>query len=546
MIAALESYRAGLWGRAHWLKNLGSGVVVGLVALPLAMAFAIASGAKPEQGLYTAIVAGFLSGMLGGSRLQISGPTGAFIAILSGITATHGIAGLQLATLMAGVMLLAMGLLRFGTMIKYIPTPVITGFTSGIAVIIWVGQWKDFFGLKPAGTSLLFHEKLLSLLTAMPHLDWGTTSVACQTLLVLILAPKFVPKIPAPLLAIVYATVVQVGMFHDVATIGSAFGGIPQSLPQWQGISLSWEKILVLLGPAFAVAMLGAIESLLSAVVADGMAGTKHNSNQELIGQGLANIASPLFGGFASTGAIARTATNIRHGATSPLSGVIHCAVLLLIMLVLAPLAKHLPLCALSAVLFVVAYRMSEWQHFVYLFKTAPKSDVAIMLITFGLTVFSDLVVAVNAGVMLSALLFMKRMADSVNAEEIDRHEPTITLPHNTLLYRIDGPVFFGAAEKLQDTLAAINDAVAVFILDLSRVPFMDATGTAALKELTRNFHKRGTRVVLCGARPQVLAGLDKAGLIADLGLENVLPSLAAYQQQQADQNQDVGGRDRN
>ncbi|MFN5173451.1 MAG: SulP family inorganic anion transporter [Holosporaceae bacterium] len=527
MIAVIESYRAGLFGRKHLLNNLGAGLVVGLVALPLAMAFAIASGAKPEQGLYTAIVAGFLTSTLGGSRLQISGPTGAFIASLSGITAVHGIAGLQLATIMAGFILLAMGLLRVGAIIKYIPRPVIIGFTSGIATIIWVGQWKDFFGLKPAASSLLFHEKLLALLQALPHLDWATTSVACQTLLVLIFAPRFLPKIPAPLLAIIYATVVQIGMFDQVATIGSAFGGIPQSLPSWQWPTVSLQKILELAGPAFAIAMLGAIESLLSAVVADGMAGTKHDSNQELVGQGIANIAAPLFGGFAATGAIARTATNIRHGATSPLSGIVHCAVLLLVMLVFAPWAKHLPLCALSAILFVVAYRMGEWHHFIHLFKTAPKSDVAIMLTTFGLTVFSDLVLAVNAGVMLAALLFMKRMGDAVTVEDTTQDLEDLgstPLPPNTMIYRINGPFFFGAAERLQDLLQAINDKpLACLILDMRQVPFADATGVAVLGDLIGQFHQRDTRVILCGGGKQLMANLDKAHLLTKLGLNNIV-----------------------
>jgi SulP family sulfate permease len=416
MIAFLEAKRTGLFKKQHWANNLLAGIIVGIVALPLAMAFAIASGAKPEQGIYTAIVAGGISSLMGGSRLQISGPTGAFIVILAGITAKYGIAGLQMATLMAGIILLVMGLVRFGAVIKYIPDPVIVGFTSGIAVIIWVGQWKDFFGLKPELGAENFHEKIWDLAVAFPSLHIETTLLAVLTLLLVIYSPRIFKRIPSPLIAMVVATVIQASFeFEGVATIGSAFGGIPQSLPSFEFLPIRFSQVLQLIGPAFTIALLGAIESLLSAVVADSMTGTKHDSNQELVGQGVANIFSPLFGGFASTGAIARTATNIRNGATSPLAGIVHTLTLVIIVLIFAPLAAHIPLCALSAILFVVAYNMSEMHRFSHTVRTAPRADVVVLLITFVLTIFTDLVAAVNIGVMLAALLFMKLMSESVS-----------------------------------------------------------------------------------------------------------------------------------
>lgn len=366
MIAIREAWKAGLLGREHWLGNLVSGVVVGVVALPLAMAFAIASGVKPEQGIYTAIIGGLLVSIFGGSRLQIAGPTGAFIVILAGVTATHGVEGLHIATMMAGVILLLLGITRLGAIIKFIPDPVIVGFTAGIGVIIWVGQWKDFFGL-PAITGEYFHEKFWHLLLALPNLHMATTSLALLSLFLVLITPRIaaLKRFPGPLVAMVVATLIQ-SLFHfdGVATIGSAFGGIPQGFPDFNPPQITLARVIDLIGPAFAIAMLGAIESLLSAVVADGMAGTRHDSNQELIGQGIANLATPLFGGFAATGAIARTATNIRNGGTSPLAGIAHAITLVLIILFLAPLASNIPLCALAAILFVVAYNMSELKHF--------------------------------------------------------------------------------------------------------------------------------------------------------------------------------------
>ncbi|ABE50259.1 sulphate transporter [Methylobacillus flagellatus KT] len=534
MIAILEAKHAGLLSRQYWSRNIMSGLIVGVVALPLAMAFAIASGAKPEQGLYTAIVAGTLASLFGGSRLQITGPTGAFIVILSGITAKYGIAGLQIATLMAGAMLLLMGLARMGSVIRYIPEPVIIGFTSGIAVIIFVGQWQDFFGLAPQA-SHHFHEKLLHLVEALPQLQWQTSLLGAFTLAVLVLSNRYLKKIPGPLVAIVAATVVQsVFQFQQVATIGSAFGGIPQALPHFslpEGIGPA--VMIELIGPAFTIALLGAIESLLSAVVADNMAGTRHQPNQELIGQGIANIASPLFGGFAATGALARTATNIRNGANSPLSGIVHAVTLVLIVVLLAPLAVNAPLAALAAILFVVAYNMSEVHRFLHIARTAPRADVAVLLITFLLTVFSDLVIAVNIGVVLAALLFMKRMADTVNVTQLSDDDlqqeygpHAWHLPPGTLVYRLEGPFFFGAAEHLQRRLQTIGENTDTIVLRMARVPIMDATGLQALWNLLDTCKQHNIRLVIVEARPNILEKLRRSGIIGQIGPHHVLPHL--------------------
>ncbi len=534
MIAFLEAKRAGLFAKQHWANNILAGVIVGVVALPLAMAFAIASGVKPEQGIYTAIVAGGIGSLFGGSRLQISGPTGAFIVILAGITAKYGISGLQIATLMAGFILLIMGLVRFGGVIKYIPDPVIVGFTSGIAVIIWVGQWKDFFGLTPESGAEHFHEKLWNLLQSFPSLHYETTLLGLFTLFVLIFSPRVFKRIPSPLVAMVSATVIQALFeFKGVATIGSAFGGIPQSLPKFEFIPIHFSQALQLIGPAFTIALLGAIESLLSAVVADSMTGTKHDSNQELVGQGVANIFSPLFGGFASTGAIARTATNIRNGATSPLAGIVHTLTLILIVLAFAPMAAHIPLSALSAILFVVAYNMSEMHRFSHMAQTAPKADIAVLLITFILTVFSDLVVAVNIGVMLAALLFMKRMSEAVSIQQQTHAElvqetnnNSFVLPSNVAVYAMEGPFFFGAAESLMSALQHVHSHADVLVLRMGQVPIIDATGLQTLWNLIDTCERNNARLMLCEVRPNILEKITRAGITSKLGQGNIIENI--------------------
>lgn len=538
MTAWREAWRAGLWGRTHWARNLLSGLVVGVVALPLAMAFAIASGARPEQGLYTAIVAGLLATLFGGSRLQISGPTGAFVVILAGITAEHGIAGLQVATLMAGIILLLFGLARMGAILRFIPEPVITGFTVGIAVVIWIGQWREFFGL-PALPPGHFHQQLWDLFEALPGLHPATTLLALLGLAIVIANP-FLPllrKIPGPLVALVVVTALQAGFhFEGVRTIGSAFGGIPSGLPLPDLPALSLEQCLKLLGPAFTIAMLGAIESLLSAVIADGMSGTRHDSNQELVGQGIANLAAPLFGGFAATGALARTATNIRYGATSPLSGVVHAVFLVGVLLFLAPLAAHVPLAVLAAILFVVAWNMADLRHLRRSLRRAPRADLVILLVTFGLTLFADLVVAVNIGVILATLHFLRRMAHSVEvrpatARELEAEAHSVgldALPADLRVLRMEGPFFFAAVEHLERALDITRgEAPATLILHLGWVPFVDLTGLATLEEAIRSLKGRGIRVLLAGANPRVQRKLRRAGIERLLGEDGRYEKLA-------------------
>jgi SulP family sulfate permease len=533
MIALLEAKAAGLWSRSQVRRNVIAGLIVGIVAMPLAMAFAIASGARPEQGLYTAIVAAALTALFGGTRAQISGPTGAFIAVLSIITAQFGIAGLQMATLMAGFILLVFGVTRLGSVIKYIPRPVVAGFTAGIGVIIFVGQWKDFFGLTPAPAGLRFHEKLWSLIAAFPTLNLTTTALGLLALAILTVGPRYLKRVPAPLVALVVVTALQWAFhFKGVATIGSAFGGIPRTLPMPSFPAVTMTQAVSLVGPAFTIALLGAIESLLSAVVADGMAGTTHDSNQELIGQGIANIVAPLLGGFAATGAIARTATNIRSGATGPLAALVHSGFLILVVLVLAPLAAAIPLCCLSAILFVVSWNMSELPQAVRLLRKAPKPDAAILLVTFLLTVFVDLVVAVNVGVIVAALMFMRRSAEAVQIEEqqadtaTDAGHATPPAGEGVVVYSIQGPFFFGAAEKLERTLAHTQRRAHTLILRMGHVPFVDATGILAIEEIISDFRRHGAAVLLAELRPNVRYKLERAGILDHLGAENLADTL--------------------
>ncbi len=538
MIAILEARRAGLLSRAHWLPNLVAGLVVGVVALPLAMAFAIASGARPEQGIYTAIIGGGLISLFGGSCVQIAGPTGAFIAILAGVTAKYGIAGLQVATLMAGAMMLLMGLAKMGGVIRFIPAPVVVGFTAGIGVIIFVGQWSDFLGLpKPTGEH--FHDKLFHLLMSLPQTHLPTLALALLSLALVLLAPRlrWLARVPGPLVAMVVVTLLQATLqLPGVATIGSAFGGIPTGLPEFALPSMSLSQVIPLIGPAFTIAMLGSIEALLSAVVADGMAGTRHDSNQELVGQGIANMVVPLFGGFAATGAIARTATNIRNGATSPLAGVMHAATLVAVLLFLAPLAAGIPLAALAAILFVVAWNMSEARHVVQLLKTAPRADRVILLITLLLTVFADLVVAVNVGMILAILHFLRRMAETVETQPVAEAELSAELaqqglpllPPGVLVYEIAGPMFFGAVENFERALAHTHTEPRALVIRLRRVPFMDITGIETLKAVAGKLQARGVAVVLCEANDRVKTKLRRAGVIADGQAEGYADQLGA------------------
>jgi SulP family sulfate permease len=537
MIAVVEAWRSGLFGRRHWATNLVAGLIVGVVALPLAMAFAIASGVKPEQGLYTSIVAGVAVALFGGSRIQIAGPTGAFIVILAGVVGRFGVDGLLVATLMAGVMLVAMGLARLGAVIRFIPDPVIVGFTAGIAVIIWVGQWQYFFGL-PAPGGEAFYLKAWVLLQSLPALHPATTIIALGSLALALWGPRIpgMAKVPGPLLAMIAATLaVAAWKPAGVATIASTFGDIPRALPTLEMPALSFDLLVTLLPSAFTIAMLGAIESLLSAVVADGMAGTKHDSNQELVGQGVANILSPLFGGIAATGAIARTATSIRNGATSPLAGLVHSALLVLVLLFVAPYAGQVPLAALAAILWVVAWNMSEARRFLRMVRKAPRADVAILLITFLLTIVTDLVVAVNIGVILAMFQFMRRMAAAVEVVAHDpasvRHELAAAglaeLPRGVAVYSIDGPFFFGSVDSLERALSWSREAPTTVVLRLDRVPFIDATGLKRLESTMAAMGKRDVRVVLAGANLRVLRKLVRAGIVAREGATNYFGDLA-------------------
>lgn len=524
MLAIFESYREGLFKFKNWLPNVSAGLIVGIVALPLAMAFAIASGVKPEQGLYTAIIAALTVAIFGGSRVQIAGPTGAFVVILANITAQYGIGGLQVATLLAGFVLVLMGIIKLGNVIKYIPDPVIVGFTAGIGVIIFVGEWKDFFGLPiQLPLNAHFYQKLFALFKALPDFNLATTGLASLTLLLVLLTPRFLKRVPGPLLGMLVVTALQATFhFNNVATLGSTFGGIPQQLPHFQLPAMTIHQGLNLLGPAFTIALLGAIESLLSASVADGMIGTRHHSNQELIGQGLANIFAPLFGGFAATGAIARTATNIRNGGNSPIAALVHSIFLILVIVLLAPLAAYIPLCTLAAILFVVAYNMSDVSHFITMIKRAPQYDVLVLISTFLLTILTDLVVAVNVGVVLAILLFIRRMNQAVTIEQQSHVKLQIELvsnnlshlPKDTLVYLIQGPFFFGAAEKIEHALTITREDPKTIIFRLKEVPFMDITGLETFRELIQQYYKRGVNIILCEANTNVARKLHKVGIL--------------------------------
>ena len=530
MIALKEAYNAGLFKSEHLGKNISAGIVVGIVAMPLAMAFAIASGVSPAQGIYTAIISAFFVSIFGGSRVQIAGPTGAFIVLLSGLM-QYGLAGLQIATIMAGIILVLMSIAKLGDVIRFIPAPVIVGFTAGIGVTIWVGQWQSFFGFPPIAHAEMFHEKLYLMILSLPQSHMPTLMISLISLAIILIMPKIplAKKLPAPLWAMVVATCIQsYYQFPGVATIGTAFGGIPQGLPSLTLPEISISDVFALIGPAFTIAMLGAIESLLSAVVADGMTGHQHNSNQELFGQGLANIVCPLFGGIAATGAIARTATNIRQGGTSPLAGLVHCVFLVLVLFFLAPLAANIPLASMAAILFVVSYNMSDVPNFIRLIRVAPRADSLILLITFFLTIFTDLVVAVNVGVVLAILQFMRKMVFSVDVHAIHHTEiePQFQkeLEHHPemLVYTIEGPLFFGAVSAFERSLAHIDKDPKSLILRFESVPFVDLSGLKMLNEIVKHLQKRGIEVYLCEANPQVRRHMYRAGLFRTLGRKHL------------------------
>ena len=458
--------------------------------------------------------------VFGGSRVQIAGPTGAFVIILSSIVQKHGFEGLQIATFLAGLFLVFMGVFKLGSMIKYIPEPVIVGFTSGIAVTIFLGQWKDFFGLTVHFSAPDLCSKFVDLIHAFPTYDLTTTLLAIGSLQIICLTNKYLKPIPGFLMSLIIATAVQsFFQFESVATIGTAFGGIPQSLPSPQLPRISPQLIAALIGPAFTIALLGAIESLLSAAVADSMLGTRHNSNQELIGQGLANLIAPLFGGFAATSAIARTATNIKSGGNSPLAGIVHCVTIILFILFLAPIASSIPIATLSAVLFVVAYNMSDYRRFYRILTTAPHSDRFVLIVSFTLTLFVDLVVAVNIGVIFATLFFMRRMAKTVqiehntNAYLMDGMQ-SVEVPKDVSIYSIEGPFFFGAIETFQSILSNVHDSVHTIIIRLQHVPFIDVSAIDTLRSFTTNLEKKSIKVIFCEANSLVFTRMQKARLV--------------------------------
>ncbi len=518
-----------------FLADLVAGITVGIVALPLAMAFAIASGMPPQAGIFTAVIAGFLISALGGTRVSIGGPTGAFIVILYGIYAQYGPENLAICTIMAGVILLVMGAARLGTMIKYIPYPVTMGFTSGIAVLIFSTQIKDFFGLRVDKVPSEFIEKMRALFGHAGTFQWPTLALAVASLAIILGWPKkWQRRVPGSIVALVLGTL-AVALFQlPVETIGSKFGGIPQALPSPHVPTVSWENIRQLFQPATTIALLAAIESLLCAVVADGMVDDRHDSNQELMAQGLANIVSPLFGGIAATGAIARTATNVKCGARTPVAGMVHAVTLLVIILAAAPLAKFIPLATLSAVLVNVALNMGEWHNFARVAKW-PRSDAAVFLTAFGLTVVVDLTVAVEIGMVLAAVLFIKRVSETTQITAVDETTETEgsqhsligkEIPKGVMVYRIFGSFFFGAADKLETALKRSGQEPNILILRMRKVLAMDATGLNALEDLYERLQRRGKHVILSGPHTQPLFMMDKAGFLDRLGRENVCANI--------------------
>lgn len=519
-----------------FMSDLLAGVIVGIVALPLAIAFGIASGVTPEKGIITAIVAGFIISLLGGSKVQIGGPTGAFIIIIYGIIQQYGIEGLTIATLMAGAFLVLFGVLRLGTIIKYIPYPIVVGFTSGIAVTIFTTQIKDLFGLTIDNVPSDFIEKWGAYITHFGTIDTWSAFVGVLSVAIIAVMPRINKKIPGSLIAIIIMTVAALLLKNyagvtSIETIGDRFS-VSNAIPDAHVPAMTWETIKGLVAPALTIAVLGAIESLLSATVADGVIGDHHNSNTELIAQGVANLASPLFGGIPATGAIARTMTNINNGGKTPIAGIIHAVVLLLIFLFFMPLAQYIPMACLAGVLVVVSYGMSGWRSFLTLMKN-PKSDVTVLLITFFLTIIFDLTVAIEVGLIIACLLFMKRMAETTDvkvvmdeiSEESDLSSGNLehlTIPKGVEVYEINGPYFFGAGNRFEEIMASFGDRPKVRIIRMRKVPFVDSTGIHNLTNLCTMSKNEGIEVVLSGVSEKVHSQLNKARFYDLLGERNI------------------------
>ena len=526
------------YDKKTFMSDLMAGIIVGIVALPLAIAFGIASGVTPEKGIITAIVAGLVISLFGGSKVQIGGPTGAFIIILYGIIQKYGFEGLTIATLMAGLFLVLFGLLRLGTIIKYIPYPIVVGFTSGIAVTIFTTQIKDLFGLTLPSNPSDFIEKWGVYLQNFNTIDPWCALIGVASVVVIAVTPRFSKKIPGSLIAIILMTIVALLLKNfagvlSIETIGDRFS-ISNELPAAQVPDMNWETIKSLVSPAITIAILGSIESLLSATVADGVIGDHHDSNTELVAQGLANIASPLFGGIPATGAIARTMTNINNGGKTPVAGIIHAVVLLLIFLFLMPLAKYIPMACLAGVLVVVSYGMCGWRSFLELMKN-PKSDVTVLLITFFLTIIFDLTIAIEVGLIIACLLFMKRMSETTDVkaitEEIDLNQDAefstgnldhLIIPQGVEVYEINGPYFFGAGNKFEEIMASFGDRPKVRIIRMRKVPFVDSTGIHNLTNLCEMSKKEGIQIVLSGVREKVNGQLEHAGFYHLIGEENI------------------------
>ncbi len=527
------------YDKKTFVADLMAGIIVGIVALPLAIAFGIASGVSPEKGIITAIVAGLMISLFGGSKVQIGGPTGAFIIIVYGIIQEYGMQGLTVATLMAGVFLILLGVLRLGTIIKYIPYPIVVGFTSGIAVTIFTTQIKDLLGLTMESVPSDFIEKWIAYIYNIGTIDWWSALVGIISVAIIAITPRFSKKVPGSLVAIILMTVIvlllkQYAGVTTIETIGDRFS-INSTLPGAVVPELSWEVFKDLMGPAVTIAVLGAIESLLSATVADGVIGDHHNSNTELIGQGIANIASPIFGGIPATGAIARTMTNINNGGRTPIAGIIHAIVLLLIFLFLMPLAQYIPMACLAGVLVVVSYGMSGWRSFLAMTKNNPKSDVTVLLLTFFLTIIFDLTIAIEFGLICACLLFMRRMAETTDVhavlDEIDLNEDAdmesgnlehLTIPQGVEVYEINGPYFFGAGNRFEDIMARYGDRPKVRIIRMRKVPFIDSTGLHNLENMCHMSQKEGITIVLSGVNEKVESVLRRNHFEQIIGDENI------------------------
>jgi sulfate permease, SulP family len=524
------------YDRRTFVSDAIAGVTVGLVALPLAMAFAIASGMSPQAGIYCAIVAGFLTAALGGSMTAIGGPTGAFVVVVAGIIGQYGLNGLFLCTMMAGIILVALGASGVGSAVKYIPRPVVVGFTNGIAVLIASTQIRDFFGLQIADMPDDFVDRMHVVATQFHTMSWLATALGVATVLTVVVTPRVLRRVPGTIVAMLGVSVVAAVAALPVETIGTRFGGVPSGLPQLQLPAIQWAVLPDLLVPAMTVAMLGAIESLLSATVADRMMGTRHDPNVELIGQGVANIFSPLVGGLPATGAIARTATNIRSGAKTPVAGMIHAFTLLLILLFAAPLAARVPLAVLAGLLFIVAYNMGEWHEIPSLLKMT-KADIAVWLATFSLTVVADLTVAVEVGMVLAALLFIRRVADTTSVARVTDKlidEGTVhslqglSIPDYVAVFRIHGPFLFGATDKLTNIVDELATLPPIVIVRLRHVPAMDASGLQAIEDFADQIHASGRTLLLCGAREQPARLMERAEFHDHLGEANILPNVQA------------------